>query len=270
MSKYPQHLDRLEDVPAIGLSRRGFMRLLGRAPGATVLGSVLAACGQQPAPAASAKPAEPAKPAEAAKPAAPAAAATTAPASGRRGQTESKPAAVGPAEWRPDQRPLDQARHPQPALLHGRLEQGVERLMFGALVRVNDKLEAIPDLAEKIDVSPDAKTYTFTLKKGITFTDGKPLTSQDVKFTYERAVDKRPGSWRGRLLDIQGATEYGDQQAPTISGLETPDDHTVKMTLRKPDLDLAADDRRLLGAEHPAGPRPQGRRATSSRSTCSR
>src|SRR6202011_532687 len=87
-------------------------------------------------------------------------------------------------------------------------EQGVERQIFGALVRVNDKLEAVPDLAEKVDVSPDAKTYTFTLRKGINFSDGQPLTSKDVRFTFERAVDKRAATyWRGRLLDIQGATE---------------------------------------------------------------
>jgi len=115
-------------------------------------------------------------------------------------------------------------------------EQGVERLIYGALVRVNDKLETVPDLAEHVDVSPDATTYTFSLKKGITFSDGQPLTSKDVRFTFERAVDKRAATyWRGRLLDIQGATEYGDQQAPNISGLETPDDFTVKITLRKPD-----------------------------------
>jgi peptide/nickel transport system substrate-binding protein len=115
-------------------------------------------------------------------------------------------------------------------------EQGVERLIYGALVRVNDKLETVPDLAEKVDASPDATTYTFTLKKGITFSDGQPLTSKDVRFTFERAVDKRAATyWRGRLLDIKGATEYGDQQAPNISGLETPDDSTVKITLRKPD-----------------------------------
>ena len=106
-------------------------------------------------------------------------------------------------------------------------------------MRVNDKLEAVPDLAEKVDVSPDATTYTFTLRKGINFSDGQPLTSKDVRFTFERAVDKRAATyWRGRLLDIQGATEYGDQQAPTISGLETPDDYTVKMTLRRPDSTL--------------------------------
>ena len=116
------------------------------------------------------------------------------------------------------------------------VEQGVERQMFGALVRMTDKLEAIPDLAEKIDVSPDAKVYTFTLKKGLTFSDGHPLTSADVLFTYQRAVDKRSASyWRARLLAIDGATEYGDQKAATIKGLEALDDYTVRMTLIVPD-----------------------------------
>jgi len=116
------------------------------------------------------------------------------------------------------------------------VEQGVERQMFGALVRMTDKLEPIPDLAEKIDVSSDAKVYTFTLKKGLTFSDGHPLTSADVLFTYQRAVDKRTGSyWRARLLALDGATEYGDQKADTIKGLEAPDAQTVKMTLTTPD-----------------------------------
>ena len=44
-------------------------------------------------------------------------------------------------------------------------DQGVEQLLFGALVKVNDKLESVPDIAEKIDVSADAKIYTFHLKK---------------------------------------------------------------------------------------------------------
>jgi len=116
------------------------------------------------------------------------------------------------------------------------VEQGVERQMFGALVRMTDKLEPIPDLAEKIDVSPDAKVYTFTLKKGLTFSDGHPLTSADVLFTYQRAVDKRTGSyWRARLLALDGAAAYGDQKADTIAGLVAPDDYTVKMTLTTPD-----------------------------------
>ena len=108
--------------------------------------------------------------------------------------------------------------------------------MFGALVRINDKLEPVPDLAQTIETSADAKNYTFTLKKGLTFSDGHPLTSDDVLFTIQRAVDKRTGSyWRGRLLAIDGAADYGDQKTDTIKGLTAPDANTVKMTLTVPD-----------------------------------
>src|SRR4051812_18737716 len=168
------------------MTRRNLLGVLAGTAGL----ALLSACGgSQPA----AKPAEAPKPTEAAKPAAPAA--TTAPAPAAAATTAPAPAAAA--------KPADAAK---PAASTGGgatggqismqwtkpltfntlystagLEQGVERLMFGALVRVNDKIEAVPDLAEKIDVSPDAKTYTFHLKKGITFTDGKPLTSSDVR-----------------------------------------------------------------------------------------
>lgn len=241
-----QHLSRLADgMRSREVSRRTILRLLVTGVGASALTGVLSACGQPAAPAAPAKPAEPAKPAAAAPTSAPAAAAAPA-----KPAEAAKPAAAAakPAEAAKPAAAAGGASGGQvsvhwtkpitfnPLYSTAGSEQGVERLMFGALVRVNDKLEAVPDLAEKIDISPDGKVYTFTLKKGITFSDGKPLTSADVKFTFERAVDKRAGTyWRGRLLVIQGAAEFGDQKSPTISGLETPDDHTVKMTLVQPD-----------------------------------
>lgn len=108
--------------------------------------------------------------------------------------------------------------------------------MFGALMRMNDKLEPVPDLAEKVDSTPDAKVWTFTLKQGLKFSDGMPLTAKDVVFTFERAIDKRSGSyWRSRLLALDGAAEFGDQKADKIKGLETPDDRTIKMTLATAD-----------------------------------
>ena len=123
-----------------------------------------------------------------------------------------------------------------PLFSHSGNEQQVERLMFGSLVKMSDKLVPTPDLAEKIDVSPDATTYTFHLQHGITFNDGQPLTSSDVVFTFERAVDKRTGSvWAGRLSGIAGASEYADQKSNSMSGLEAPDDTTVKITLADPD-----------------------------------
>jgi peptide/nickel transport system substrate-binding protein len=114
-------------------------------------------------------------------------------------------------------------------------EQQVERLMFGALVKMSGDLVPTEDLAESIDVSDDAKVYTFHLRQGINFTDGQPLTAADVAFTIERAVDARTTSiWRGRLIEIDGAQAYSDGQADSISGLATPDDYTVQLTLAAP------------------------------------
>ena len=115
-------------------------------------------------------------------------------------------------------------------------EQQIERLIFGALVKMNDKLEPVMDLAETVEATPDAKTYTFTLREGLVFNDGTPLTSRDVAFSIETAVDKRTGSlWRGRFLAITGAEAFGDQAAETISGIATPDDRTIAITLDAPD-----------------------------------
>jgi peptide/nickel transport system substrate-binding protein len=115
-------------------------------------------------------------------------------------------------------------------------EQQIERLIFGALVKMNDKLEPVLDLAEKVEATPDAKTYTFTLREGLVFNDGTPLTSRDVAFSIETAVDKRTGSlWRGRFLAITGAEAFGDQKAETISGIATPDERTIAITLDAPD-----------------------------------
>ena len=115
-------------------------------------------------------------------------------------------------------------------------EQQTERLMFGALVKMNDKLEPVPDLAESIAVSDDAEVFTFTLHQGITFSDGQPLTAKDVVFTFEMALHSGTGSfWSSRLSGIEGAQAFRDQQAQTISGVATPDDHTVQVTLANPD-----------------------------------
>jgi ABC-type transport system substrate-binding protein len=222
------HLDDLACGPLDrGRSRRAFVRMLVASAGASTVGMLIAACG--PATPTTLAPTTTPGPVSATNPVVTAPAAAVTPAPGANAATAAQKAGQVSVQWT---KPITF----NPLYSTAGSEQGVERLMYGALVRVNDKLEAIPDLAEKVDVSPDAQTYTFTLKKGINFSDGQPLTSKDVRFTFERAVDKRAASyWRGRLLDLQGATEYGDQQAPTISGLETPDDYTVRMTLRKPD-----------------------------------
>ena len=115
-------------------------------------------------------------------------------------------------------------------------EQQVERLIFGSLVKMTADLDQVEDMATEIEISDDATEYTFTLHDNTVFNDGTPLTSADVVFTIERAVDARTASyWRGRLLGIAGAAAYGDQEAESITGLEAPDERTIKITLENPD-----------------------------------
>lgn len=115
-------------------------------------------------------------------------------------------------------------------------EQQVERLMFGALVKMNADLEPVPDMATSIEASDDASVYTFTINENAAFSDGEPLTAADVIFTFERAIDERTGSyWLGRLNGIAGALEYSTQEADSVSGLAMPDDYTVEITLAEPD-----------------------------------
>lgn len=195
------------------------------------------------APQAAAPTAAPAAPQAAAPTAAPKAAApTTAPAAPTAApavKATDAPKAAAPAaagttlniHWRTDN-PVSF----NPLFSTSGSEQQLERLIFGALLKMNDKLEPTPDLAQKWEVSPDAKTYTFTLRDGIKFSDGQPLTAEDVVFTFERAIDKRTGSiWAGRLANIEGAADFAEQKADKISGLETPDAKTVRIKLAKPD-----------------------------------
>src|SRR5579859_3831004 len=89
---------------------------------------------------------------------------------------------------------LDPQKTSLTALFH------VTEHIYSVLVRLKADLTIEPDLAEKWDISPDGKVYTFTLRKGVTFHSGKPLVAGDVKYTYERLVDKATASPNANLL----------------------------------------------------------------------
>jgi ABC-type transport system substrate-binding protein len=117
------------------------------------------------------------------------------------------------------------------------VDQGVERQVYGALVAMTDGIDPEMDLAESVDVSADAMTYTFHLRDGNMFNDGTPLTSKDVLFTFHRAIDPRTGSfWRSRFLPLEGADKYDGTTVTDIPGIQAPDDKTIVMKLTKPDV----------------------------------
>ncbi len=62
-------------------------------------------------------------------------------------------------------------------------------LLFNGLLKYNERLEIVGDLAESWLVSPDGLTLTFTLRPHLRWHDGAALTAEDVRFTYERLID---------------------------------------------------------------------------------
>src|SRR4030081_2364083 len=66
-------------------------------------------------------------------------------------------------------------------------------LMYSQLVRYDADMNPRPELAESWQISPDGHTWTFKLREGVKFHDGQEMTSADVKFTFDRLIEKSPG-----------------------------------------------------------------------------
>ncbi len=96
--------------------------------------------------------------------------------------------------------------------------------------------ELIPDLAESYSISEDGLVYTFNLRKGVKFHNGRELVASDVKYSIERSVNpetQSPG--QGFFWQIKGFDEMAGGSAQELSGITTPDDHTVVIELSQPD-----------------------------------
>ena len=108
--------------------------------------------------------------------------------------------------------------------------------VFGGLVTLGLDLNVAPDLAERIEVSEDGLNYTFHLRKEAKFHNGKPVTSEDVRWSLERVADPETQSPVAAqyLSDIIGVSAKLQGKANTISGLRIPDKHTVILTIDQP------------------------------------
>ena len=110
------------------------------------------------------------------------------------------------------------------------------QLMYNSLMKKNERLDYVPELAESAAVAPDGLSVTFVLRDGVKFHSGKPLTSADVRYTMQTLLapdSKSPKS--PSFFEGTGATRQ-----PFITGVETPDARTVVFRLRKPWLELYA------------------------------
>jgi ABC-type transport system substrate-binding protein len=93
-----------------------------------------------------------------------------------------------------------------------------------------------PGLASSYEISEDGLTYTFELRDGVTFHNGREMTAEDVVYSINRTVDpetKSPGA--GFFGSIAGYDAVASGEAETLSGLKAADEGTVEITLSRPD-----------------------------------
>jgi ABC-type transport system substrate-binding protein len=109
-------------------------------------------------------------------------------------------------------------------------------LILPALTWFDDQVQPVPDLASDIDVNEDATEYIFYLPEEATWSDGEPLTAEDVLFTYELALHPAIGQsvWVNAFSSIEGVGAYQEGEATEISGIEIVDDHTIRFRLSEP------------------------------------
>jgi oligopeptide transport system substrate-binding protein len=108
--------------------------------------------------------------------------------------------------------------------------------IFSGLVRLDQNLQVVQDIASSWDVSADGMTYTFHLRRGVTFHDGKPVTAADFKYSWERALTPATGSLTAGtyLNDIVGAGDMLAGRATSLSGVKVLDDYTLEVTIDAP------------------------------------
>lgn len=128
-----------------------------------------------------------------------------------------------------------------PALIRDAGGSFIARQIFRGLVRLDDDMSVIPEIAERIEVSSDGRTYTFDLRTNAEFHDGSPIDATAVKRSFERASDPELGDGDGfslsaaiYLIDIEGVEARLAGEADEISGIEVVSSTSVVMRLTRP------------------------------------
>jgi oligopeptide transport system substrate-binding protein len=136
-----------------------------------------------------------------------------------------------------------------PSKIRGQPEGRVAYALWEGLTRFDAHGEAEPGSAEKWEITPDGKQYTFHLREGVKWNTGEPLTSQDFIWSWLRAMRDPESDYQYQFFYIRGAkayTEAADEKSrpsPDTVGIRAPDARTLVVELNNPTpffIDLCA------------------------------
>lgn len=111
--------------------------------------------------------------------------------------------------------------HLNPGISTGSHVHTVADSIFNGLVALDQNLTPQPDLAESWQINEDSTVYTFKLVPGVSWHDGQPLTSADVKFTFEEVLFNHHARTKAGLGNV-------------VDAIETPDELTVIFRFKEP------------------------------------
>lgn len=126
-----------------------------------------------------------------------------------------------------------------PAIGYDTSSWSVERQLFNGLLDYKGFTTQLqPDIAAEMPtISADGKTYTFKLKHGVKFSNGREVTADDFKYSWERMLDpKTAGPMTGGPFwgSVHGANDFANGAASSISGIKVIDPYTLEVDLDSP------------------------------------
>jgi len=98
-----------------------------------------------------------------------------------------------------------------------------------------DTLRLVPAVAGAWEAAPDGLQYTFQIRQGVRFHNGRPVTSEDVLYSFTRILDPRVNSKRREIFaEVKGAEAFSAGRSPRVEGFEAVNPLTFRITLAKP------------------------------------
>jgi peptide/nickel transport system substrate-binding protein/oligopeptide transport system substrate-binding protein len=119
--------------------------------------------------------------------------------------------------------------------------------IFDSLVEFDARLNILPALAQSWSASRDGLVWTFNLRKGVRFHNGREMNADDVVYSLSRLLDPAVGSRRSWFLDkVKGAAAFREGRSQTLEGMKAVERYTVQITLSEPFAPFVS----LLGLPH--------------------
>ena len=119
-----------------------------------------------------------------------------------------------------------------PALISDTYGFTVAQQIFDGLVQYDGSLTIIPAIAQSWKASRDGLQWTFFLRKGVKFHNGREVTADDVIYSFTRILDPRVNSKAAEVfLKVVGAKEFVEGRAKTVQGLRSLDRYTIQIEL---------------------------------------